>query len=239
MASVLVTGGNRGLGFELVRQYADEGWRVMACCRNPDASRELVRVAAQAESLVTVHALDVTDFDAVDALARDLEGEAIDVLINCAGLIGRRNFDRGVMTDQAFGNSDFDEWSDVYRTNVMGPMKMSEAFVDHVAASDQKKIVTLTSEVASMSQNNFGGLYAYRASKAAVNAIMRSMSLDLAARGIIAFPLHPGWARTEMGGQAATVDPAASAQGMRAVIAAADMSKSGRYLVYDGSEMEW
>ncbi len=239
MASVLVTGGNRGLGFELVRQYADEGWRVMACCRNPDSGPELGRVAAAAQGRVTVHALDVADFDAVDALAGELEGEPIDVLINCAGLIGRRNFDQGVMTDQAFGNSDFDEWSDVYRTNVMGPMKMSEAFVDHVAASDQKKITTLTSEVASMSQNNFGGLYAYRASKAAVNAIMRSMSIDLATRGIIAFPLHPGWARTEMGGAAATVDPSDSARGMRAVIAAADMSKSGRYLVYDGSEMEW
>ena len=90
-----------------------------------------------------------------------------------------------------------------------------------------------------MAENNFGGLYAYRASKAAVNAIMRSMSIDLAKRGIIAIPLHPGWARTEMGGSSAVVDPADSASGMRNVIAAADMSKSGHYLVYDGSEMQW
>ncbi len=239
MASVLVTGSNRGLGLELVRQYAEDGWRVFACCRNPDSADELRGIEAAAAGRVTEHALDVTDFNAVDDLARGLEGESIDVLINCAGLIGRKNFDEGVMADQAFGKSDYDEWADIFRTNVMAPMKMSEAFVEHVARSDQKKIITLTSEVASMAENNFGGLYGYRASKAAVNGIMRSMSIDLAKRGIIAIPLHPGWARTDMGGSMATVDPADSARGMRDVIARADMAQSGHYLVYDGSEMAW
>lgn len=239
MPSVLVTGSNRGLGLELVRQYAAEGWRVIACCRRPDQAEKLRGIEAEASGRVSVHGLDVTDFDAVDDLARELDGQAIDVLINCAGLIGRKNFDQGVMADQAFGNSDYDEWADIYRTNVMGPMKMSEAFVEHVARSDQKKIITLTSEVASMSENNFGGLYAYRASKAAVNGIMRSMSIDLAKRNVVAIPLHPGWARTEMGGSMATVDPADSARGMRDVIARAGMAQSGHYLVYDGSEMAW
>ncbi len=239
MPSVLVTGGNRGLGLELVRRYASDGWRVMACCRNPDNAEELNHIAAEADGRVSVHPLDVTDFDAIDRLARELDSEAIDILINCAGLIGRHNFDQGVMADQAFGNSDFDEWEDVYRTNVMGPMKMSEAFVEHIVRSDQKKIITLTSEVASMAENNFGGLYAYRASKAAVNRIMRSMSIDLAKRNVIAFPLHPGWARTDMGGSSAIVDPADNARGMCQVIANASMAQSGRYLVYDGSEMEW
>lgn len=239
MPSVLVTGANRGLGLELVRQYAAEGWRVIACCRRPGEATELRDIEAKANGQMSVHALDVTDFAAVDGLARELEDETIDVLINCAGLIGRKNFDQGVMADQAFGNSDFDEWADIYRTNVMAPMKMSEAFVEHVAKSDQKKIITLTSEVASMTENNFGGLYGYRASKAAVNGIMRSMSIDLAKRNIVAIPLHPGWARTEMGGSSATVEPADSARGMRTVIAQAGMDQSGHYLVYDGSEMAW
>jgi NAD(P)-dependent dehydrogenase (short-subunit alcohol dehydrogenase family) len=119
-------------------------------------------------------------------------------------------------------------------------MKMAEAFVGHVASSDQKKIVTLTSMLGSVALNRVGGLYAYRASKAAVNAMMKSMAIDLAkSHGIAATAIHPGWVRTDLGGPRADIDAPQSVTGMRAVIAALDLSRAGRYWVYDGSEMPW
>jgi NAD(P)-dependent dehydrogenase (short-subunit alcohol dehydrogenase family) len=119
-------------------------------------------------------------------------------------------------------------------------MKMAEAFVGHVAKSQQKKIVTLTSVLGSVAGNNFGGLYAYRASKAAVNAIMKSMSIDLAkSHGIIAAPLHPGWVKTDMGGPKADIDAVTSVSGMRQVIAGLTPERAGRYWMYNGAELPW
>jgi NAD(P)-dependent dehydrogenase (short-subunit alcohol dehydrogenase family) len=116
----------------------------------------------------------------------------------------------------------------------MGPMKMAEAFVEHVARSRQRKIVTLSSMLGSMSLNTSGGLYGYRASKAAVNAIMKSMSIDLAKRGIVAVAMHPGWVRTDMGGRDASLGIADSVHGMRRVIADLSGSDSGHFIAYDG-----
>ena len=118
-------------------------------------------------------------------------------------------------------------------------MKMAEAFLPHVAASAGKTIVTLTSVVGSMASNLIGGLYAYRSSKAAANAVMKSMSVDLKRHGIIALPMHPGWARTDMGGPKAPVEPAESVAGMRRVIAALAPEDAGRFLQYDGTELPW
>ncbi len=239
MAIVLVTGANRGLGFEFVRQYAQDGWRVLACCRQPTYAQALTEIVAQSDGGVTTHQVDVADFVRIEGLASELKDVAIDVLINCAGTAGKYTIDEGAMEHQAFGHFDAEEWMDVYRINVMAPMRMSEVFIEQVAASDQKKIITLTSELGSMEFNTIGRLYPYRASKAAVNAIMKSMSIDLAEKDVIAIPLHPGWVSTDMGGKNAPVGVEESVTGMRHVIDALTMAKSGRYLTYEGKEMPW
>ena len=113
---------------------------------------------------------------ALGALANRLRGTPIDVLLNCAGWMGSRSFAREGVSVQQFGNSDFNEWESVFRINTFAPMKMAEAFVEHVIASEQKKIVSLTTIMASIAKNTIGGFYQYRASKAALNAIMRSMA---------------------------------------------------------------
>lgn len=238
MPTVLITGAARGLGLELVRQYAADGWRVIACARDP-AAAELAAIAASGDGRVTTHPLDVTDHAAIDVLARKLEGIPIDVLLNVAGTMGAESFARKGMSIQRFGRSDYDDWMQTFRVNVFGPMKVAEAFLQHVAASEQKKIVTLTSMVGSIGGNTVGGLYAYRSSKAAANAVMKSMSIDLKRYGIIALPMHPGWARTEMGGPQAPVDPAESVAGMRALIAVLTPEDGGRFLQFDGSELAW
>jgi NAD(P)-dependent dehydrogenase (short-subunit alcohol dehydrogenase family) len=200
----------------------------------------LVALAADYPQRIRLLTLDVTDHAAVDRLAVALEATPIDVLLNSAGTMGSGSFARDGLAFGSFGNSDFEDWAQVFRLNVLGSMKMAEAFVTHVARSEQKKIVTLTSMLGSVANNRIGGLYAYRASKAAVNAIMKSMSIDLAkSHGIAATALHPGWVRTELGGPNADIDAATSVAGMRRVIDALTLANAGRFWVYDGSELPW
>jgi len=239
MPTTLITGAGRGLGLEFVRQYAADGWTVLATAREPERHAELQALVAAAAGRIRVYALDVADRAAIGALAGALAGEAIDVLVNNAGTMGSEGYAGRGMQAQRFGSSHYDDWLHTFAVNALGPMKMAEAFADHVAASQQKKIVALSSVVASIGSNNLGGLYAYRSSKTALNAIMKSMALDLARRGIIVAPLHPGWAATAIGGPTAPVRPQHSVAGLRHVIAGLTREKSGRFWQWDGKELPW
>ncbi len=236
MPTILVTGANRGLGLEFVRQYAAEGWTVHAGCRNPDGAGDLSAIAASktgagANGSVTVHKLDVADFATIDRLAKTLKGEPIDVLLNNAGVGGG---DR-----QEFMDDDFDNWSRTFRVNTMAPLRMTEAFAGNVADSGRKVVVIISTIMASMADNRSGGHHLYRTSKAAVNMVMRLLSVDLEERGITTFSLHPGWVRTDMGGAQATLSPEESIAGIRQVIAGAGPETNGRFMTWDGKELPW
>src|SRR5262245_52655102 len=176
MPSTLITGVNRGIGLEFVRQYLANGWQVYAACRDPSSASELHRLADTGNHNLRILALDVTDPFSIKAAAAELDGQAIDLLLNNAGVMGAPG--------QTIGNIDYDAWVKVLDANTMGPMRVSEAFVDNVARSDRKLIVTLTSGMGSLADNTSGGSIPYRSSKAAVNMVMRSMAIDLAPRGI-------------------------------------------------------
>jgi NAD(P)-dependent dehydrogenase (short-subunit alcohol dehydrogenase family) len=238
MATVLITGASRGLGLEFALQYAADGWQVHACCRNPSAAADLAELAGSARGRVVVHRLDVTDFPAIDALADELSGTSIDLLINNAGRYTQGGF-AAARSEQAFGYSDFDDWERVFRVNVFAPMKMAEAFVDNLGSSEQGKLVTISSGMGSIALNSSGGSYAYRSSKTAVNSVMRSLSLDLAERGILVALLHPGWVSTDMGGPDADISPQVSVAGMRQVIDALQAEDSGCFRDYRGKKLPW
>lgn len=227
--AILVTGAGRGIGLEFVRQYSADGWRVIASCRKPESATELAKLAAASSGRVTVHPLDVLDHAGIDRLAAALARTPIDVLVNNAGIGGQ----------QKFGEANYALWLDTFRVNTLGPMKVAEAFVKQVTAGGEKKIVTLTSVMGSIGQNNLGGMYGYRSTKAAANAVMRSMAIDLKRLGIIAVAMHPGWVKTDMGGPHAQVEVAISVGGMRRVIAGLTREESGRFLSYDGKELAW
>jgi NAD(P)-dependent dehydrogenase (short-subunit alcohol dehydrogenase family) len=213
---------------------------VLACVRDPKACAELTTIAAQANGRVEIHPLDLIDFATVDALAQQLAGRPIDVLINNAGTMGSRSFARDGLAMGKFGASDYADWERMFRLNAFAPMKMAEAFIDNLAKSEQKKLVSLTSIMASMARNNIGGLYAYRASKAALNALVRSLGIDLGRKfGVTAIVMHPGWVRTAMGGERADIDAATSVSGMRSVIAGLTKEHGGRFWMYDGTELPW
>ena len=229
MPVVLVTGAGRGIGLEFARQYAAEGWRVIACCRKPQAATELARTAKASNGQVTAHALDVVDHRGIDQLSKEFARTPIDVLINNAG----------IGANQKFGETNYELWQEAFRVNTLGPMKVAEAFVQQVAASTEKKMVTLSSIMGSIGDNKLGSYYGYRSTKAAVNAVMRSMAIDLKRLGIIAVALHPGWVKTDMGGPRASLEVAASVKGLRRVIAGLKRDDSGRFLSYEGQEISW
>jgi len=225
--SVLITGAGRGIGLEFARQYAETGWQVHATCREPKSASELLTLPGE----VTVHKLDVTHPKQIGHLQRELEGVPIDLLINNAGVIGPR--------ERSIGNMDYDAWEEVLRINTLAPIRIAEAFLDNVLASDKKLIVSITSVYGSIGSNNSGGSYVYRSSKAALNAAMRSLAIDLQDEGVTVVVFHPGWVRTDMGGPNATVTPQDSVAGMRALIDLLKPSQSGRFYGYDGAEIPW
>ena len=224
MASIFITGANRGLGFEFARQYAADGWQVVATCRRPGDAAKL------AELGVDVVALDVTDFAAIVSLAERLGGRAFDVLLNNAGAYGER---------QDFGELDAAEWERVLRINVIGPLKIAEAFLPHLAAGQRKVMAFLTSRMGSIGDNTAGGSYIYRSSKAALNAAVKCLAIELKPRGITAVVLHPGWVKTDMGGAAAPLRPTESVTGLRQVISGLRLADSGSFLDYTGATVPW
>lgn len=227
MPTCLITGANRGIGLEFVKQYAADGWKVIAACRRPEEAEDLNAL----EGNIQVHPLDVTDFARIEALARKLNTVAIDLLINNAGIYGPRV--------TPYDAIDYAAWAEVLRVNTMAPVKTSAVFADAVAKSGLKRIVTITSQMGSIADNSSGGSYIYRSSKAALNAAMKSLAHDLAAKQIAVAILHPGWVRTDMGGSGAKIDPFESVAGMRQVIEKLGVEDSGRFLAYDGREIPW
>jgi NAD(P)-dependent dehydrogenase (short-subunit alcohol dehydrogenase family) len=221
MPTVLITGASRGIGREFANQFAADGWRVIATCRDP----------GQYDGEGEAHALDVTDAASVAALGQAMAGEAIDLLINNAGMYGPRNL--------PFDELDYGAWEQVLRTNLMGPMRVAAALAGPVMASQKKKMVFISSKVGSISDNSSGGSYIYRSSKTALNMAVKSLSLDLSGKGVITLLLHPGWVQTDMGGSSAPIDAVTSVAGMRAVIDRADAADSGRFFNYDGNELPW
>lgn len=235
MPTVLVTGANRGLGLEFVQQYAADGWTVIAACRDPGKASELQATAQGSQGRVKVEAVEITDHASIDALATKYRGTPIDVLINNAGIIGpvRRDIVR-----QSFGSMDYAEWQRVLQVNLFGPMKVSEAFADNVAASDQKKIATISSTVGSNVEHK-APVFAYASSKAAVTKVMGLMADALKPRGVICLAFCPGHVMTDMGGRDANVHRRDSIAGMRQLLAAATMAKSGSFTRYNGETVAY
>ena len=237
MSTILITGANRGLGLEFTRQYAADGWKVIACCRNPDKADDLVSLAADHADVV-MEKLDVTDHAAIDALGEKYAGVAIDVLLNNAGIIGplpiAENIER-----QSFGSMEYDVWEDVLRVNTFAPVKMAEVFLENVAASEQKKIVTISSTVGSITEMAIPGL-AYASSKTALNRVMTIIAGEVKKRGVIVAMYCPGYVKTRMDAFGyAMVEIPDSIAALRPMIADLTIEQTGSYTGHDGRTIGW
>ncbi len=233
MPTVLITGANRGLGLGLTKAYLKKGWDVIATCRNPEKANELKGLSGNLE----IHSLDVIDFAAVDSLAGELKGRAIDVLINNAGVLGSPAFEKGG-AGQTLGDMDYDGLRHTLEVNTIAPLKITEALLPNIEESDQKKVVTITSAMGSLEAMG-DGFITYRSSKCAVNSIMRNLSIGLKEKGITVAVLHPGWVRTDMGSEAAPLAIEESVKGLVAEIDKLDLEHTGCWKDHAGETIPW
>lgn len=228
--TVVVTGASRGIGLELTRQYAERGCRVFATCRDPASAGDLQALSTSSPG-VEILALDVTDAGQIDSLAAKLEREPLDLLLNNAGVYGRKRL--------ALSEIEPEEWLSVMATNTVAPLLVTRALLPGLRIGRGRRVAMMSSKVGSVSDNSSGGNYAYRTSKAALNQVVKNLSIELAPDGIVVVALHPGWVRTEMGGPNALIEVEESVRGLRAVIDGLGATDSGSFLAYDGSPIGW
>ncbi|MDN5753381.1 MAG: SDR family oxidoreductase [Nitrosospira sp.] len=230
MKTTLITGANRGIGLEFVRQYAADDWRVLACSRDPKKTDTLNALAARYPGQIEVHALNVADPAQIERLALSLTHESIDLLLNNAGIYTASHKDDPI---------DYRAWTHAFLVNTIASMKMAQAFGAQIARSNQKIIAAISSKMGSIEDNSGGGSYIYRSSKAAVNMVVKSLAIDLKPAGVTAVVLHPGWVQTEMGGPNALISTTRSVSGMRQVISHLTLADSGKFFAYDGQTIPW
>lgn len=231
LENVVITGANRGIGLRLAQSYIDDRHRVYAGCRNPETASELAVLAEKSEGRLSVHPLDVTNIKQRDAFSAMLNGTAIDVLINNAGIYPHKGL--------KFGQLDAESWLHAAHVNTVAPMLMAQSLLSNVAASRRKLIASVSSKMASIAENSSGGAYAYRATKTALNMAMKSLSIDLRDRDISVIVLHPGWVQTDMGGKQAQISANASVAQLRAILDGAGLAESGSFFDRDGSIIPW
>lgn len=230
MPSVFITGSNRGIGLEWARQYAREGWRVFATCRHPLEAHDLEELAEE-HDLLSVHRLEVTNPEDIRAIRWELEGEPIDVLVSNAGIY----LEKG---KPQFGCLSHEDWIRTIEVNTVAGMLIAEALIDNVAQSERKLVVAVSSHMGSIADIHDPGSYYYRSSKAALNAAMQGLSVELKPRGIGVLILHPGGVRTRMGPPHG-MSPEESVRGMRMRIEEFTLEHSGRFVRQDGTDMPW
>ena len=224
MPSIFITGASRGLGLEFARQYAAAGWTVTVACREPSRAPDLAALGVE-----TV-ALDLADPGSIRGAAEALRGRSFDILLNNAGVYGE---------GQQFGRLSEAEWERVMLINAIAPLKLTEAFLPHLMAAQKKLMVFVTSKMGSIADNSSGGAYIYRSSKAALNAAVKSLSIDLEPRGVTTLLLHPGWVQTDMGGPNALISAEESIAGMRRQIEAVQPGQPLKFLDYTGALLPW
>ena len=230
-STYFITGCNRCLGLEFVRQLLARGQRVIATCRDIATSTDLTALTLKHSGQLSLVEMDVSDEASMREAVALLNDEAIDVFINNAGMYGPR--------DANFGNVDGPAMAEVLYTNAVAPVLLTQLLIDNVRKGSGKKLVYVSSKMGSIADNGRGGSYIYRSSKTALNSVVKSLALDLAPEGIATATLHPGWVRTDMGGPNGLIDAPESVSGMLNVIDGLSVANTGQFFSYDGSTIAW
>ena len=231
MATVVITGASRGIGLELVRQYAADGDYVFALCRNPKTSDKLKAVADRYSRHVTTLPLEVTDAAQVAEVARRIGDVPVDILINNAGI--NPPFEK-----QTFLDMDLDVWRETFEIMTIAPFRIGQTFLDKLLKAKQPKLVTISSELGSAIWQT-PVLIAYGSAKAALNRTWRAVAMELKDKDVIVLPIHPGLVKTDMSGAYGLLEVEESVSGVRNVIARATMADSGKFYQWDGQIHPW
>lgn len=230
MQTVLISGANRGIGLALTGAMLSAGYRVIAGARNPDGARDLWELEQHYPGKLKILSLDVQDVNLATNLAAQLGAdEVIDILVNNAGVL--------VEAETPFEKISLSAMTELLAINCVGLARVTQAALPFIKRSSQGIIAQISSQVGSIADNSFGGLYSYRMSKSAVNMLNKCLSLEYP--NLICVSLHPGWVKTEMGGSLAPVEPIDSAKGLCQVIKGLKKKDTGRFLDFKGAELPW
>jgi NAD(P)-dependent dehydrogenase (short-subunit alcohol dehydrogenase family) len=229
--NILITGANRGIGLEMVKFSMEQGWSVFACCRNPHNAENLFNIAKLSNGKISVHIADMQELGTLQALSYELRNDAIDILINNAGIYG--------CDKNKFGSVDVESWLQAFQVNSIAPLKMVEAFSEQLLMGNRKLVACMSSKMGSMADNGYGNSYIYRSSKAALNAVVKSLSIDLKEQGIISVALHPGWVKTDMGGADAEITTRQCVEQLFSNLLELTIKDSGRFIDIDGRDIPW
>ena len=230
MARILITGANRGLGLEFVEHYLESGDSVIATYRDKNSSIDLIEKSNERSNLKLLQ-LDVSLNKSLNSFAENLGDTPIDIFINNAGVYGPRN--------STFGNVDEENWIPAIKINAIAPILLTQLIIKNIRLGADKKLIYITSKMGSIDDNKGGGAYVYRSSKTALNAVVKSLSVDLENEAMTVALIHPGWVKTDMGGPNALIDKDTSVRGMTEVISNLDISSTGNFYNYDGSIIPW
>lgn len=231
MSRYVITGTNRGIGLELVKQLLAQGHDVVATARDPDAVPALQTLSRQHKPQLTLIPLDLISESGIQAFARTVGQQPVDVLINNAGVYGPRDAELGKLRGR--------DWSDVLWVDVIAPMLLTQALLPALRQGTDKRIAFLSSKMGSIADNTSGGAYVYRSAKTALNQAVKSLAIDLANEGFVVLPLHPGWVMTDMGGPGALIDAQTSVSGLLKLIQDCPVADSGKFFAYDGKLIPW
>ena len=233
----LVTGANRGLGLEFTKQILQAGHNVYATCRNTNDIDDLNEYSGKYKDSLIILKLDINDHDSILKLNKKLRNVSIDVMINNAGIIGPLPYFENTFK-QHYGTIDYDVWADVFKTNLFGPVKMAETFLDQIEKGQDKKMVFISSVVGSIADDHQKA-FAYATSKTALNKSVALMADILKERKVKVLAMCPGYVKTRMNGGSANLEPEESIKGMLKQIEKLDLESSGRFVRYNGESINW
>jgi len=236
MKQIFITGASRGLGLEFAKQYLKRGEKVFASCRNPEKATSLQQLKEKYKENLQIIKLDVSDEEGRNTAFEGIskETDSLDLLINNAGIISGNE-----QESYTFGEIYKEDFSQVFLINSIAPLLMSERFLPLLEKSSDSKIVNISSQNGSISERNSGGKYSYASSKAALNMITKILSYDLKDKGITALSVHPGWIKTDMGGEHAPLEVEEPISQIIRLIDTRNISESGKFLDREGNEMPW
>jgi NAD(P)-dependent dehydrogenase (short-subunit alcohol dehydrogenase family) len=227
--TILITGANRGIGLEFVRQYSNKNTHIIATVRNHQDIDELTNLSK--EYSIDINCLDLEDKQQINQFTNKLANKTIDIFINNAAYYGPKGLKLGEIDEQ--------EWQRVFYINSIAPLLLAQALTHNIKLGRDKKLIFISSKMASISDNQSGGSYLYRSSKAALNSVVKSLAIDLKKHGIKTLCLHPGWVKTRMGGPNALISSSESVDKMRKVIENLTNSQSGQFINFDGKPISW
>lgn len=224
-----ITGANRGIGFGFVKEYLTKGYEVYACTRVPEKAKDLIDLATKNDNLHILK-MDIADEDSIIEAVASVK-EPIDLLINNAGVIGD--------TEEDLDSFQVDTMLDTFLINTVGPLLVLSSLREHLAKSEGKQVVNISARMGSISENATGGYYSYRASKTALNSVMRTAAIELEMDKIHTLIMHPGWVRTDIGGENATVSVEESVINMTKVIENYRIYPTGSFVSHTSELLPW